>query len=48
MIMEEKLSEIVCEALSNDNCIGCCNYPYCPQVKQVVNALVENGVILQN
>ena len=46
--MYEKLCDIVCEALSNDNCIGCCNYPYCHQVESVVDKLIEAGVRLDN
>lgn len=44
--MEEKLCEIVCEALQNDNCIGCCNHGYCFNVRNVVDDLIENGVIV--
>ena len=44
--MEERLSEIVCEALQNDSCIAHCNYGYCCIVKNVVDKLLENGVIL--
>ena len=42
----EKLTNIVCEAME-DGCIGRCNHPPCFKVEQVVNALIANGVTVQ-
>ena len=44
--MREELEEIVCEALQCDNCIAYCNHGTCRQVEQIVDALIEHGVIL--
>lgn len=44
--MREELEEIVCEALSCDECIAHCNHGPCHQVQSVVEALIERGVIL--
>ena len=43
---KEKLTNIVCEAME-DGCIGHCNHPPCFQVERVVNALIANGVTVQ-
>lgn len=43
---KEKLVKIVCEAME-DECIGHCNHPPCFHVERVVNALLENGVTVQ-
>ena len=43
---KEKLTNIVCEAME-DGCIGHCNYPPCFRVECVVNALIANGVTVQ-
>jgi hypothetical protein len=44
--MREELESIVCESLQCDNCIACCNYGPCRQVENIVDALIERGVIL--
>ena len=46
MTDKEKLVKIVCEAME-DGCIGHCNHPPCFHVERVVNALLENGVTVQ-
>ena len=46
MTDKEKLVKIVCEAME-DGCIGHCNHPPCFRVESVVNALLENGVTVQ-
>lgn len=43
--MEDRLSEIICEAIQ-DVCIGHCNHPYCYKVTNIVNKLKENKVII--
>ena len=43
---KERLTNIVCEAME-DGCIGHCNYPPCFRVECVVNALIANGVTVQ-
>jgi hypothetical protein len=45
--MREKLLRIVCNALE-DGCVGHCNYPYCLQVKTVVDDLIANGVTIKD
>ena len=47
MDVREKLVEIVCDALESDGCIGHCNYSPCFEVERVVNALIDNGVTVQ-
>ena len=47
MDIREKLVEIVCDALESDGCIGHCNYSPCFEVERVVNALIDNGVTVQ-
>lgn len=47
MDVREKLVEIVCDAMEADGCIGHCNHPPCFPVERVVNALIENGVTVQ-
>jgi hypothetical protein len=43
--MNDKLSEIICEAIQDD-CIGHCNHPYCYKVNNIVDKLKENKVII--
>ena len=47
MYVREKLVEIVCDAMERDGCIGHCNNSPCFEVERVVNALIANGVTLQ-
>ena len=47
MDVREKLVEIVCDAMERDGCIGHCNNSPCFEVEQVVNALIANGVTVQ-
>ena len=44
----EKLVDIVCDAMEADGCIGHCNHPPCFAVERVVNALIANGVTVQD
>ena len=47
MNVREKLVEIVCDAMERDGCIGHCNNSPCFEVERVVNALIANGVTVQ-
>ena len=47
MNVREKLIEIVCDAKERDGCIGHCNNSPCFEVERVVNALIANGVTVQ-
>ena len=47
MDVREKLIEIVCDAMESDGCIGHCNNSPCFEVERVVNALIDNGVTVQ-
>ena len=47
MDVREKLIEIVCDAMESDGCIGHCNHSPCFGVERVVNALIDNGVTVQ-
>ena len=47
MNVREKLIEIVCDAMERDGCIGHCNNSPCFEVERVVNALIANGVTVQ-
>ena len=47
MDVREKLVKIVCNAMESDGCIGHCNYSPCFEVERVVNALIDNGVTVQ-
>ena len=47
MDVREKLVEIVCDAMERDGCIGHCNHSPCFEVERVVNALIANGVTVQ-
>ena len=47
MDVREKLVEIVCDAMESDGCIGHCNNSPCFEVERVVNALIANGVTVQ-
>ena len=47
MDVRKKLVKIVCDAMESDGCIGHCNYPPCFEVERVVNALIDNGVTVQ-
>ena len=39
--------EIVCDVMESDGCIGHCNHSPCFEVERVVNALIDNGVTVQ-
>lgn len=47
MDVREKLVEIVCDAMESDSCVGHCNHSPCFEVERVVNALIDNGVTVQ-
>ena len=47
MDVREKLIEIVCDAMESDGCICHCNHSPCFEVERVVNALIYNGVTVQ-
>ena len=47
MNVREKLIEIVCDAMERDGCIGHCNNSPCFEVERVINALIANGVTVQ-
>ena len=47
MDVREKLVKIVCDAMESDGCIGHCNHSPCFEVERVVNALIDNGVTVQ-
>ena len=47
MDVREKLVEIVCDAMERDGCIGHCNNSPCFEVERVVNALIANGITVQ-
>ena len=47
MDVREKLVEIVCDATQINECIHSCNHPPCGMVRGIVDALIENGVMVQ-
>ena len=47
MDVKEKLVNIVCDATQINGCIHSCNHPPCAMVRGIVDALIENGVTLQ-
>ena len=47
MDVRKKLVKIVCDAMESDGCIGHCNHSPCFEVERVVNALIANGVTVQ-
>ena len=47
MDVRKKLVEIVCDVMESDGCIGHCNHSPCFEVERVVNALIDNGVTVQ-
>ena len=47
MDVREKLIDIVCDAMESDSCIAHCNHSPCFEVERVVNALIDNGVTVQ-
>ncbi len=44
--MDNRLSEIICEAIQTDECVHCCNHPYCYSIKTIVEKLKQNNVII--
>ena len=47
MDVMEKLVDIVCDATQINGCIHSCNHPPCAMVRGIVDALIENGVTVQ-
>ena len=47
MDVREKLVDIVCDATQINRCIHSCNHPPCAMVSGIVDALIENGVTVQ-
>ena len=47
MDVREKLVDIVCDATQINGCIHSCNHPPCAMVCGIVDALIENGVTVQ-
>ena len=47
MDVREKLVEIVCDPAQINGCIHRCNHPPCAMVSDIVDALIENGVTVQ-
>ena len=47
MDVREKLVDIVCDATQINGCIHSCNHPLCAMVRGIVDALIENGVTVQ-
>ncbi len=47
MEVKEKLMDIVCDATQINGCIHSCNHPPCAMVRGIVDALIENGVTVQ-
>ena len=47
MNVREKLVDIVCDATQINGCIHSCNHPPCAMVCGIVDALIENGVTVQ-
>lgn len=47
MDVRKKLVKIVCDVMEADGCIGHCNHSPCFEVELVVNALIANGVTVQ-
>ena len=45
--MREKLIDIVCDAAQINGCIHWCNHPPCAMVGGIVDALIANGVTIQ-
>lgn len=47
MDVMEKLVDIVCDATQINGCIHSCNHPPCAMVRGIVDALIANGVTVQ-
>ena len=47
MDVREKLVDIVCDPAQINGCIHMCNHPPCAMVSNIVDALIENGVTVQ-
>ena len=47
MNVKEKLVDIVCDPAQINGCIHRCNHPPCAMVSDIVDALIENGVTVQ-
>ena len=47
MDVREKLVDIVCDPAQINGCIHRCNHPPCAMVSDIVDALIANGVTVQ-
>ena len=47
MDVREKLVDIVCDATQINGCIHSCKHPPCAMVRGIVDALIANGVTVQ-
>lgn len=47
MDIREKLVDIVCDPAQINGCIHRCNHPPCAMVSDIVDALIANGVTVQ-
>ena len=47
MDVREKLVDIVCDATQINGCIHSCKHPPCAMVSGIVDALITNGVTVQ-
>ena len=47
MDVRKKLVDIVCDPAQINGCIHRCNHPPCAMVGDIVDALIENGVTVQ-
>ena len=47
MDVREKLVDIVCDPAQINGCIHRCNHPPCAMVSDIVDALIKNGVTVQ-
>ena len=48
MDVMEKLVDIVCDATQINGCIHSCYHPPCAMVRGIVDAMIENGVTVQD
>ena len=44
--MRDRLIELICEAIQEDNCVAHCNYPPCNKCKSIADHLLSNGAIM--
>ena len=43
--MTDKLVDLICESMQEDDCIAHCNHPPCHKCKMIAERLIANGVI---